>query len=229
MSKIAEVPRIVVPRPAWLGQLILACLFLSGIAPVEAQQFSADLVRKQGTTAAKSAGRLHVLDDKVRIELPEFSDGFFLIDGAMPAAYFVRPATRVYMDARQSSRLTRWFVPVDPDDPCRRWQAMARLADGIDQGEWRCERVGEDTVGGRRVIAYRAMSGANAQFLGWIDPVYKIPLQIKADDGVIVTAENIQDMSQPPQPMQIPQGFRRFDPEALLRQIKQSDVWVASP
>jgi hypothetical protein len=89
--------------------------------------------------------------------------------------------------------------------------------------------VREDTVGGRRVIAYRAMSGAKEQFLGWIDPIHKIPLQIRSDDGAIVTAENVQDMSQPPQPVQIPQGFRKFDPEALLRQIKQSDVWVTSP
>ncbi len=52
-------------------------------------------------------------DDKVRIETPELADGFFLVDGAKPAAYFVRPAARVFMDARQSSRLTQIFVPVD--------------------------------------------------------------------------------------------------------------------
>jgi hypothetical protein len=215
-------------RLAWPLPLVFACFVLCSAAPAQAQQFSADLVRKQGTAERAPAGRLSVVGAKVRIETPDLPDGFLLIDGTAPTAYFVRPAVRVYMDARQSSPLTRWFVSVDPEDPCRQWQAMARLA-GTDQGDWRCERAGEDIVAGRRAIVFRAMSGASEQFLGWIDPVYKFPLQIKTGDGAIVTADNIQDMPQPPQPMQIPQSFRKFDPEMLLRQIKQSDVWVTSP
>ncbi len=106
------------------------------------------------------AGRLIVHDDNVRIETPELPDGFFLIDGAKPAAYFVRPAMHLYMDARQSSRLTSWFVPVDPNDPCRQWQAMARLAGAAHPDDLRCERTGEDVIGGRRLIAYRVTAGS---------------------------------------------------------------------
>ncbi len=63
---------------------------------------------------------------KARIETQRaLPDGFFLIDAARPAAYFVRPGAHVFMDAKQSSPLTRMFVPVDPDDPCRQWLAMA--------------------------------------------------------------------------------------------------------
>jgi len=212
-------------RP-WLGLLVIVGLLPCGHASAQAQQFSADLVSRQGDATAP-AGRLSVLDDKVRLETPELADGFFLVDSAKPAAYFVRPATRIYMEARQSSRLTRWFVPLDPDEPCRQWQAMARLASAEDQGDWRCERMGEDIIGGRRVTTYRAVSAANEQILGWIDPEYRFPLQIKTQDGAVITVENIRDGLASAQPLEIPQGFRKFDPQALIERIKQSDVWVA--
>jgi hypothetical protein len=212
-------------RPVWLALCALVGLLAPGQA--QAQRFSADLVLTQGSAASVPAARLFVLDDKVRIETPELADGFFLIDGAKPVAYFVRPATRIYMDARQSSRLTSLFVPVDPDDPCRQWQAMARLAGGADNGDWRCERIGRETVGGGEAIAYRAFSAEREQFTGWIDRLRKFPVRIKTDDGAIFAIENIRDDAQAAQPLEIPAGFRKFDPEGLIQRIKQSDVWVA--
>src|SRR5580658_7647118 len=113
--------------------LVLAALFAgaglaaSSAVAAQAQPFSADIVTRHDDVSAP-AGRLRVLDGKVRIETTEHPDGFFLVDTVKPSAYFVRPGARLYMEARQSSRLTRLFVPVDPDVPCRQWQAMARLA-----------------------------------------------------------------------------------------------------
>jgi hypothetical protein len=221
-----ELPMMAAPYRLWLGLPVLIGLLLGCHASAQAQPFSADLVSRRGDATAP-AGRLSVLDDKVRLETPELADGFFLIDGAKPAAYFVRPATRIYMEARQSSRLTRLFVPVDPGDPCQQWQTMARLAGAADQGDWRCERIGEDVIGGRHVTVYRAVGAADEQILGWIDPEYKFPLQIKTQDGAVVTAENIRDTPASARLLEIPQGFRKFDPEALIERIKQSDVWVA--
>jgi hypothetical protein len=211
----------------WLSLLVVAGVLLCGAA-AHAEQFSADLVivRHEGA-AAEPAGKLRVFDNKVRLETPELADGFFLIDGATPAVYFVRPAARVFMDARQSSQLTRMFVPIDPDDPCRQWQVMAKLAGLADQGDWRCERTGEETIGGRSAIAYRAVSGSDRQLIGWIDTARKFPLRIKTEDGAVITVENIRDQPQPTQSFEIPAGFRKFDPQALIQQIKQSDVWVA--
>ena len=220
-----ELSKMAAPYRVWPGLLVLIGPLLCGYASAQAQPFSADLVSRQGDATAP-AGRLSVLDDKVRLETPELADGFFLIDGAKPAAYFVRPAMRIYMDARQSSRLTRWFVPVDPDDPCRQWQTMARLAGVADQADWHCERIGEDVIGGRRVTAYRAILAADEQVLGWIDPEYRFPLRIKMQDGAVITVENIRDRPPSAPPLEIPQGFRKFDPEALIERIKQSDVWV---
>jgi hypothetical protein len=191
-------------------------------------QFSADLVilRYDGAAAAP-AGKLRVLDNKVRLETPELADGFFLIDGAGPAAYFVRPAARVFMDARQSSRLTRMFVQVDPADPCRQWQAMARLAGITERGDWHCERTGEEMISARPTVSYRASSASGAELLGWIDVARKFPLRIKTEDGAVIVAENVRDEPQPVQLFEIPPGFRKFDPGILIQQIKQSDVWVA--
>jgi hypothetical protein len=211
----------------WVGLLALAGFLLCGRAPAQAQEFSADLVTMRSDGAAAPAGRLRVSDDKVRIETPEFADGFFLIDGAKPAAFFVRPTAGIFMEARQSSRLTRVFVPVDPEDPCQKWQAMAKVAGVTDQGDWRCERVGEETIDGHRAIAYRAVSPQGRQLLGWIDAVRKFPLRITSEDGATVTARNVRDEPQPAQLFEIPAGFRKFDPRILIQQIKQSDVWVA--
>jgi hypothetical protein len=212
----------------WLSLLTVAGSLLCGFAAARAQQFSADLVivRHEGA-AAEPAGRLHVLGGKVRLETLELADGFFLVDSATPAAYFVRPAARVFMDARQSSPLTRMFVPVDPDDPCRRWQAMAKLAGSTDHGDWRCERAGEETIGGRSTITFDAASTTGRELVGWIDAALKFPLRIKTQDGAVITAENIRDEPQPAQLFEIASGFRKFDPQALIERIKQSDVWVA--
>jgi hypothetical protein len=205
----------------------IAALLLSGRTQAEAQQFSADLVSTRDNLASTPAGKLRVLDGKVRIETPELADGFFLVDGAKSAAYFVRPAARVFMDARQSSRLTRMFLAVDPDDPCLQWQAMARVAAVSNQGDWHCERLGGERIGERSTAAYRAVSASGQEFSGWIDRQRKFPLRIKMEDGAVITLENVRDEPQLVQLFEIPPGFRKFDPQNLIQRIKQSDVWVA--
>ena len=225
---MAKGPMNVLPsNRLWFGLLALAGVLLCGRAPAQAQQFSADLVTIGGDGAAAPAGKLRVDGDKVRIEAAEFADGFFLIDAAKPVALFVRPAARIFMEARQSSRLTQVFVPVDPDAPCRAWQAMARVAGVVGQEDWRCERAGEETIDGHRTIAYRAVSRSGREIFGWIDPVRKFPLRIKTEDGAVITAQNVRDEPQAAQWFEIPPGLRKFDPQALIHQIKQSDVWVA--
>ena len=212
----------------WVRLLVLVGASLGGVAAAGAQQFSADLVVTHGEAPA-SAGKLRVRDGKVRLETPDLADGFFLIDGARPNAMFVRPASRIFMEARQSSRLTQLFVPVDPADPCAQWQAMAKVAGVPEQGAWHCERVGEESIGGRDATIVRAVSSPGLDLVGWVDPVLKFPLRIKTADGAIFTAENLREEPQPAEAFVIPAGFRKFDPQALIQQIKQSDVWVEAP
>jgi hypothetical protein len=228
MPKMIKDARSVRLRKAARGLLALACVSAFGVVGAQAQQFSADIVTRHDDVVTR-AGRLNVLEGKVRIETVEHTDGFFLIDAAKPSAYFVRPGARVYMDARQSSRLTRLFVPVDPDAPCSQWQAMARLAGVTGPGEWRCERGGDETIDGHSTVAFRALSAAGEEVVGWIDREHKFPLQIKTGDGTLVTLERIKDEPQPASSFELPANIRKFSPEALIEQIKQSDVWVAGP
>ena len=207
---------------------ILTGLAAFGAVGAQAQPFSADIVTRRDDVAAP-AGRLSVLDGKVRIETAEHPDGFFLVDTVKPSAYFVRPGAGLYMEARQSSRLTRLFVPVDPDAPCRQWQAMARLAGLAAEGEWRCERTGEETIDGRSTAVFRALSADGQEFFGWIDRERQFPLQIRTEDGVVFKLERIKDEPQPESSFELPAGYRKFSPEALIERIKQSDVWVAKP
>jgi hypothetical protein len=208
-----------------LGWLVLAGILPCSVA-VHAQEFSADIVVMQDNGAAVPAGKLYVSGDKVRIETPAHADGFFVTDGAVPSAYFVRPPARQFMDAGQSSPLTRIFVPVEPDNPCPQWEAMARLAGIADHGTWHCERIGREMIDGINVDTYRATSASGRTLLGWVDPLRKFPLRIKTEDGALYEIGNLRDGPQSAALFQIPASFQKLDPQALIDRIKQSDVWV---
>jgi hypothetical protein len=207
---------------------VLADLAASGAVAAQAESFSADIVTRRDQVSAP-AGRLSVRDGRVRIETTEHPDGFFLIDPTKPSATFVRPGARLYMEARQSSQLTWLFVPVDPEAPCRQWQAMTQLAGVTDAGEWRCERTGEEIVDGHGAVVFRAVPGEGQVFFGWIDREHRFPLQIKTADGILFKLEQIKDEPQPALAFELPPNFQKFSPEALIERIKQSDVWVARP
>ncbi|MET4346581.1 hypothetical protein [Bradyrhizobium sp. RT9a] len=209
------------------ASLLAATLHVALARSADAQQFSADLVaRRDETTTA--VGRLYVSDKKARIEAATFSDGFFLIDTAGPTAYFVRPRAHVFMDAKQSSPLTRIFVPVDLADPCRQWLPMAQLSAPTGLATWRCQHDGEETVAGQTMDIYRVATAGSA-FLGWIDRERRFPVRIRTEDGTVITADHIRDEPQMEQTFEIPAGLRKFDPQALIRRIQHSDVWVAPP
>lgn len=131
------------------------------------------------------------------------------------------------MDARQSSQLTRLLVPVDPDEPCWQWQAMARVAGLAGQGDWRCERTGEESIDGRNSIVFRAVSGSGETYVGWVDRERQFPLRIKTPNGTVISLENIRDEPQSASSFELPSNAQKFSPEALIERIKQSDVWVS--
>ena len=203
----------------WLATSALSAL---------AQQFSADLIRTDaGGLEPRPAGKLNVLNKKVRIETSDVPGGFFLVLGDADAAYFVRPAQKIFMDAKQSSLLTQVFVAVDPSDPCRQWQAAARIAGAADQStEWRCERNGDDTVDQHRTIKYQAISPQGRRYFGWINPQLRFPVRLQSEDGAVVDLVNIQEAPQLQSLFVVPAGYRKFDPQRLIDRIKQSDAWV---
>jgi hypothetical protein len=209
----------------------LGLAVLAFSAPAKPQQFSADLTRTgAGNTDPRPGGKLNVSNNKVRIETSDAPGGFFLIQGDANAAYFVRPAQKIFMDAKQSSLLAQVFVAVDPDDPCARWQVMAKIAGAASQGtEWHCERIGDGTVDERRTVKYRAISPRNLRYFAWIDPQLHFPVRLQSEDGAVVDLVNIREAPQPEELFAVPASYRKFDPQQLINVIKQSDVWVEPP
>ena len=196
--------------------------------PAGAQQFSATLTISGPGTAAARTARLAVADRKVRIETPELPGDIFIIDAAAPAAYLVRPAQRVFMDAKQSSPLTRLFVPLDPADPCRQWQAMAEVAGISDSGQWQCSAAGSDTVNGRNTRKF-AVTSLRGHSTGWIDANLKFPVKIETEYGAVLTMEEIEEAPQPAQKFEIPGSYRKFDPHGVIELMKRTDIWVEPP
>jgi hypothetical protein len=188
-------------------------------------EFSADIVSRDAAGALLGgSARLYASGRKVRIETSDVPAGFFLIGGDLGAALFVGTTQRVFMDAKQSTRLTQIFVPVDPHDPCPQWRAAAQNAGAPGAaGDWRCTRAGSASG----TIEYRVASPDQNFSLGWIDPRLAFPVKLKAADGGTVALENVRVEAQPAGLFAIPAGFRKFDPQRLIDRIKHSDVWAA--
>jgi hypothetical protein len=223
-----------------LATTLLASVAASADRPSSKHDFSADIVTRDASGAAiGTRGRLYAASGKIRIETTDAAAGYFLIDGATATALFVRPQQRVFMDARQSTPLTRIFLPVDPSDPCEQWQTAAK-ASGLASatGGWHCERTQPDpnTVDsidsarrGASVVEYRVTSPDHAATQGWIATDLNFPVKWRTVDGTTLTLEHVRVEAQPPDLCALPPGYRKSDPQALIDRIKHSDVWAAPP
>ena len=214
----------------WLTAAVVHSALLCGsgvLAQSLSPSFSADIVSLDAGGARRgAAARLNVANHKARIEMAGASDGFFLSDTDLGTALFVRTSRHLYMDARQSTLLTRIFVAVDPRDPCRQWQAAAATAGGASSGEWHCELVERAGVDHREIIEYRVLTPDGQSSHGWIDSTIDYPVKWRAADGSGFALENILRGAQPGTLFSIPSDYRKLDPSALLERIKHSDVWV---
>jgi hypothetical protein len=209
----------------------LCCSVALHETSASAEQFSADLVTMSARgQASGGVGKVYVGNGVVRIETPDLRNGRFLVNAGASTAFFVMPAQRVFIDAKRSSRLAQILVPVDPGDPCRAWQAMAKIAGGANDGaRWQCERLGADAVGGMTAVKYRATSPRGDADYGWIDLRLRFPVKFTFADGAGFALDNIREAPQPATLFAIPADYRKFDPQRLTERIKQSDVWVAPP
>jgi hypothetical protein len=201
-------------------------------SPMQAspQSFSADIVSlDSGGARLGASAKLRAASRKTRIELPGAADGFFISDTDAGTALFVRSAQRLYLDARQSTPLTRIFVRVDPRDPCRQWQAAAATAGVVGTGEWRCEPVEHAIVNEHQVVEYHVAMPDGQSSYGWVDSTIGFPVKWRAADGNLFVLENILLDTQPANLFSIPPDYRKLDPQALLERIKHSDVWADTP
>jgi hypothetical protein len=205
-------------------------LLIAVTTVAHAQTFSADVVTTTARGANTRRGRVFVSNNMVRIETPEIPSGFFLVDSEEGAAWFVRPEQRLFMDARLSSPLTQLLVTVDPQNPCRVWQAMELNAFPFPSGResWTCELVTTDALE-RPLLRYRVTSHQQQRSDRWVDPALRFPVRVEGADGATVVLEHPVHAPQPATLFAIPPDYRKFDPRELLLQIKQSDVWVEPP
>lgn len=217
--------------PRTIAALALLALGLAANAalsgrPAQAQQFSAEIVSRSadGDIVGKPA-KLYVADRKVRIETPDLPHHVLIVDGAVPAAYAVAPAQRIFMNAKQSSRLTRLFVPLDPDNPCPQWHAMADVAGLAEPGEWHCNAEGREPVEERSTVKFSVASPLGHR-TGWVDPQLKFPLKIETEDGAVLAVQNIEEGPQPAERFEIPANYKKYDPHQLIEYLKHTDVWV---
>jgi hypothetical protein len=185
---------------------LLLVLDAGSRAQTPPQQFAADIVKRDSAGAVVGpAAKLYVSDLKTRIEAPEASGGYFITDAQAGTALFVRSAQHVFMDAKQSTPLTRIFIRVDPRDPCRQWQAAALIAGIPGAANWRCDGVKAAAI---------------------IDPELRFPVKWQSPDGATFALENIRIEAHPADLFVVPAGYRKLDPQALLERIKRSDVWA---
>jgi hypothetical protein len=207
---------------------LLALAAAGSAAETPERQFSADIVtRDPSGTVVGGIARLYVANRKVRLETSEVSTGFFLIDGEAGTAVFVQPAQHLFMDAKQSTRLTQLLVPVNANDPCPQWQAAAKNAGTADAGGiWRCARAEYAAVNPEGKIAYRLLVPGEQLNIRWIDADLGFPTKLQAADGTTIALEHIRIEAQPTTLFTLPPDYRKSDPQALLERIKRSDVWV---
>lgn len=219
--------RLVMMRPL---MLLAAGVFATAAERAAAQDFSAHLVDLDASgqpRAYGNGGELHVSGDRVRFDREQASGTRFLVDVGKETAYVIAPAQRLYMDAKQSSPVTQIFVPVDPEAPCIRWQAMAVVAGALEEGQvWQCERVGEETLAGRATIKYALISSKGAAGVGWIDPALKFMVRFQAADGSVMELRNIALEPQQDALFTVPAEFRKYDVSQLMERVKRSDGWV---
>jgi hypothetical protein len=196
-----------------------------------AQEFSGNVVTTNpDKDAAVAPGRVLVADGKVRLELPDFPGGYFLVDPSADIVYLVKPTRRVFMEARQSSRLAPILVPLDPDAPCEQWQAVARITGlGNPNRAWQCTRLGTELIDGRETIRYQAVAPDASSYDVWIDPKIRFPIRVRVGVGVLTDIKNIEEKPQPGDAFELPAEYSKFDPQGLIDRIKQSDVWVEQP
>jgi len=148
----------------------------------------------------------------------------------------VQPARCLFADARQSSVLTRLFVPADSEAPCTYWQAAAVIAGAARAGEpWRCEKLdgetGTDSLDALLpgLVGYRVLAPGLSPSERWIDRLLRITLRVRTAVGGTLTLEQSRLEPQAASLFNIPAGFTRLDPQALFERLRHSDVWVDRP
>jgi hypothetical protein len=137
----------------------------------QAQDFSADVVytsvpatqeSSKGTaaTAPTTASRIFVSKANMRLESRGMTDLVMLVNAADHTTVILYPGQKTYQ--KIGSRPSQYFRSTSVESACTDWQAAA-------DKQLKCEKVGEETIDGRKTIKYRNLLVDGSAEYVWID------------------------------------------------------------
>jgi hypothetical protein len=188
----------------------IACaLALLAAAPAIAQSFSADMINISGKETNRQ--KLYVSNGKIRME-PPGSDNIALIsDPALSKVFMVNGAQKIYVDMTGMSRITALLEPDNVNDPCPQWR---KLSGDPQNTQWACEKLGPDTVNGRKVVKYAGTSAKGEKGNVWLDLQLKFVVKTVGPNASM-ELQNIAEGPQKASLFVIPAGYKQVDPKAL--------------
>lgn len=187
----------------------LAAVLLALMSVVcRAQDFSADVVYTSvpatresatGTTATASApvSRIFVSKANMRLESRGMTDLVMLVNAVDHTTVVLYPEQKSYQ--KIGSRPSQYFRSTSVESACTDWQAAA-------DKQLKCEKVGEETIDGRKTIKYKnILADGSAEYV-WIDS--KLSYVIKWDMGeAAAELHNIKEGPQAAALFEIPKGY----------------------
>jgi hypothetical protein len=206
--------------------LILLCVSLALASlysvPLAAQEFSGEIVQTGKDEANRPATKVFVGKDKMRFENGGASEdaGAIILDYANQKTYILMPTQKVYMEADAGQmglhKLNDWMRPIDPNNACPAFQAVAG-----DKQVTSCRKIGTESVNGRTAIKYEGTTQEDGTGYAWIDPKLHFILkwQGKDDAGEL---RNIKEGPQSASLFTVPAGYQKFDINAMRNQRKQN-------
>lgn len=184
-------------------------MLLAMIAIVcQAQDFSADVVYTKGPAAQESStgtaaaatapsSRIFVSKANMRLESRGMINLVMLVDTVDHTSVVLYPGQKTYQKIPSSP--SQYFRSTDVANACTDWQEAAGK-------QLKCEKVGEDVVGGRKTIKYKnPLADGSAEYV-WIDS--KLSYVIKWDLGQAgAELHNIKEGPQSADLFEIPKSY----------------------
>jgi hypothetical protein len=174
----------------------------------QAQDFSADVVYKSAPDTQESSGgagaaalsptaRIFVSKTNMRLESRGMTDVVMLVNAVDRTSVVLYPTQKTYQ--KIGSRPSQYFRSTDVENACAEWQKAA-------DKQLKCEKVGEDLVGGRKTIKYKnSLADGSAEYV-WIDT--KLSYVIKWDMGeAAAELQNIKEGAQSADLFEIPKSY----------------------
>jgi hypothetical protein len=196
-----------------------AILLVGAVHPAAAQQFSADMVPLSAAHPDIQPSKIYVAGTKMRME-QEGGKGTVLVDSAADTAFILMPQQKMYMDAKAMGRATQMFKPLDPNNPCPRWEELAKETKH-DDATWTCKRIGSEAVNGRSTVKYEATSSKGEVAHAWIDPQLKFMVKTDDSKGGGMELRNIKVGAQPDTLFVIPADYQKMDMQEMMQRMMQ--------